>query len=94
MNSLFANIQGYFKESYSGRYLALLLGELFKTGPEKFFGSGGKWLNTTLAKFSIRSGEALCCLAVYVCVVCVIASAGDKAQVFDAQDGASDITVF
>jgi len=36
MTGLFSQIQGYFKESYSGRYLAYLLAELFRQNPENF----------------------------------------------------------
>jgi hypothetical protein len=36
MNGLFAQIQGCFKETYSGRYLAYLLAELFRQNPKTF----------------------------------------------------------
>ena len=36
MTGLFYDIQGYFKGSYSGRYLAHLLAELFRRSPDSF----------------------------------------------------------
>jgi hypothetical protein len=38
MSGLLYNIQEYFKASYSGRYIAYVLAELFKLSPQKFAG--------------------------------------------------------
>ena len=46
MSGLFSQIQGYFKETYSGRYFAYLLGELFRQEPQE--------LSRTLAKFGLK----------------------------------------